>query len=398
MTGAHVAEQSCGHPRLLFVVNHAGFFMSHRLALAQAARDAGYEVHVATPNSKHVAQLQGSGIVWHEWRLSRSGLNPLAEWRSFRDLCRLYRSLRPDLVHHVTSKPVLYGTAAARATGVPAVVNAISGMGHAFAEGGGLMRRLLRKAVSLGYRIALRHPRMRVIVQNSEHRQHFERQPWIQAGDVILIRGAGVDVANFTPRLMNFTGPVRIVLAARLIYTKGVGQFVAAARLLKQRGLNATYALVGEPDADNPASIPLEVLRQWHAEGIVDYRGRQEDMQSVFADTDIVCLPTYYSEGIPKVLVEAAACGLPIVSTDWPGCREIVQHGHNGLLVPIKDPEALAQALAALINDASLRRQMGELGRARAVGDYSLDAVIRQTLAIYQNLLSRLAAVDRTVS
>jgi len=378
------------HPgvRLLFVVNHAGFFISHRLPLALAARDAGYDVHVATPRSKHVPQLQGVGITWHELRLSRSGMNPLAEWRSFRGLCQLYRSLRPDLVHHVTSKPVLYGTIAARITGTRAVVNAISGMGHAYA-GGGVLRRALRVGVLAGYRFALRHPRMRLIVQNRDHRQLFASTRWIRAADVAVVPGSGVDLRRFVPRPEASCGAVRIVLASRLLYTKGVGEFVTAARLLKQRGVDASCVLVGEPDPDNPASIPAKVLRQWHTEGVIDYRGRQDDMSQVFAAADIVCLPSYYGEGIPKVLVEAAACGLPIVTTDWPGCREVVAHGYNGLLVPIRDPEALAAALETLARDAGLRRAMGRHGRARVLeGEYSLDAVIRRTLVLYRELLS----------
>jgi glycosyltransferase involved in cell wall biosynthesis len=375
-----------GRPRLLFVVNHAGFFISHRLPLALAAGDAGYDVHVATPLSKHVAKLQSiPGLVWHEIELSRSGLNPRAEWRSFRELCALYRRLAPRVVHHVTSKPVLYGTIAARLTGVWAVVNAISGMGHVHAEGG-LSRAVMRTAVSLAYHFALRHPRMRVIVQNREHRQLFVSKHWVHPADVILVPGAGVDVSRFVQRAENTSGQVVIVLASRLLYTKGVEDFVAAARLLRERGVGAHCVLVGEPDSDNPASVPAEVLQRWHGEGVVEYRGRQEDMPAVFAQADIVCLPTYYGEGIPKVLIEAAASALPIVTTDWPGCREIVEHGVNGLLVPIRNPAALSAALETLVRDAGLRRAMGLRGRERAVGDYSLDSVIRRTLLLYREL------------
>lgn len=373
-------------PRLLFVVNHAGFFLSHRLPLALAARDAGYDVHVATPRSKHVPRLLATGLGWHELRLSRSGLNPIAELRLFRDLCKLYRRLRPLVVHHVTAKPVLYGTMAARVTGVKAIVNAISGMGHAYA-GGGPARAALRAAVSVGYSIALRHRRMRVIVQNRDHLELFVRQRWIRNTDAVLISGSGVDIHQFVPRLTDHVGTVRIVMASRLLYTKGVAEFVAAARLLKHRGIDAQCVLVGEPDTDNPSSIPAEVLRAWHAEGVIDHRGRQEDMPSVFADAEIVCLPTYYGEGIPKVLVEAGACGLPVVTTDWPGCRDIVEHGQNGLLVPIRDPGAVAAALETLVGDPALRRAMGQRGRARVEGEFSLDTVVRRTLAVYSELV-----------
>jgi glycosyltransferase involved in cell wall biosynthesis len=374
--------------RLLFVVNDAAFFISHRLPLALAARVAGYDVHVATPSSKHALQLQAIGIAWHELRLSRSGLNPIAEWRTLWGLCRLYRRLVPRLVHHVTSKPVLYGSIAARVTGVHAVVNAISGMGHAYADGGGLVRGALQAGISIGYRYALRHPRMRVIVQNREHLKRFASQRRIGDADVVCIPGSGVDIHRFVPRPTDRAGTVQIVLASRLLYTKGVSDFVSAARLLKQRKIDVQCVLVGEPDSGNPASIPVEALQQWHDEGIINNRGRHEDMPSVFADADIVCLPTYYSEGIPKVLVEAAACGLPIVTTDWPGCREIVEDGVNGLLVPIRNPEALADALERLACDGALRHELGRRGRARVEAEYSLDSVIRKTLAVYDDLLT----------
>lgn len=372
--------------RLLFVVNHAGFFLSHRLPLALAAQDAGYDVHVATPRSKHVPRLLATGLPWHELRLSRSGMNPMSELRLFRDLCKLYRRLRPHVVHHVTAKPVLYGTMAARVTGVKAIVNAVSGMGHVY-TGGGPARRALRAAVSIGYSIALRHRRMRVIVQNRDHLELFVAQRWIRARDAVLISGSGVDLQQFVPKVTEHEGTVRIVMASRLLYTKGVAEFVAAARLLKARRVDARCVLVGEPDADNPSSIPAEVLRAWHSEGVIDHRGRQEDMPSVFAEAEIVCLPTYYAEGIPKVLVEAGACGLPVVTTDWPGCRDIVEHRENGLLVPIRDPVALADALETLVRDPVLRRAMGQRGRARVEGEFSLDSVVRRTLALYTELV-----------
>lgn len=372
-------------PRLLFVVAHAGFFISHRLPLALAAREAGYDVHLATPRSKHVPQVQATGITWHEWRVSRAGTNPIAEWKSFRGLCDLYRRLRPHIVHHVTSKPVLYGTIAARMTGVRSVVNAISGMGHAYAKGG-LGHQALREGISLGYRFALRHARMKVIVQNREHLDLFVKRRWIRESDAVLVPGAGVDFEQFVPRATSHDGPVRIVLAARLLYTKGVVEFVEAARRLRERKLDAQCVLAGEPDPDNRASVRLDVLKAWHAEGVVEYAGRQEDMPALFAKTDIVCLPTYYGEGIPKVLVEAAACGLPIVTTDWPGCREVVKHGQNGLLVPIQNAGALAAALETLVLDPKLRREMGVRGRARLQRDYSLEAVHRAVLAVYRDL------------
>jgi glycosyltransferase involved in cell wall biosynthesis len=371
---------------LLYVVNHAGFFVSHRLPLALAAIDAGYEVHVASPRSKHVPLLlQLPGITWHQLPLTRSGVNPLREFRAFVAICRLYRRVKPTVVHHVTSKPVLYGTLAARVTGVPAVVNAVAGLGHMYTQGG-VPRRLLRQLISAGYRVALRHPAMRVIIQNRDDLARFVGNSWVRSEDAVLIPGSGVDVTQFAPRERAPAAAVQIVLASRLLYTKGVAEFVEAARDLQSRGLAVRCVLVGEPDADNPASVPLDVLQRWHAAGVIEYRGRTENMPAVYAETDIVCLPTYYGEGVPKGLIEAAACGLPIVTTDWPGCRDIVTDGENGLLVPPRDARALADALAALAVNPELRLRMGQRGRSRVVGVFCLDTVVRKTLALYAEL------------
>lgn len=367
--------------RLLFVVNHAGFFLSHRLPIALAAQRNGYEVHVATPKSKHVPQLLAHGLTWHPIRLSRSSRNPLREMLTLVDLFRLYRRLRPAIVHHVTPKPVLYGSIVARLARVPAVVNAISGMGHIFVNEG-MATKLTRAFVSLIYRFALRHRRMRVIFQNREDR---EALPWLANGDCVQIPGSGVDTDAFRPRRSEPRVPT-VLFAARMLYTKGVGEFVSAARLIREKGMRARFVLAGEPDPDNPASVPLEQLQRWHSQGIIEYLGRREDMPAVFAEADVFCMPSYYGEGLPKVLVEASASGIPSVTTDWPGCRDVVEDGVTGLLVPVRNVERLAAAIERLIADPALRAQMGARARARAEADFSLDSVVAKTLAVYREL------------
>jgi glycosyltransferase involved in cell wall biosynthesis len=265
-------------------------------------------------------------------------------------------------------------------------VNAVSGMGHAFTPGG-IGRRMLRGTISTGYRLALRHPNMRVIVQNREHGEFVGARGWVRPADIRLLPGSGVDMRRFVPRGARERSRVRVVLVARLLYSKGVADFVEAARMLKARGVDANAVLVGEPDRDNPASIPLSVLQRWHAEGVIEYAGRQAEMTAVYADADIACLPTY-TEGMPKSLVEAAACGLPIVTTDWPGCRDLVADGENGILVPIKDPRALADALEKLARDPSLRAEMGRNGRARVERDFAVETITRKTLELYRELLA----------
>lgn len=375
--------------RVLLVVNHAGFFVSHRLPIAVAARATGYDVHVATPRSRHVPAVEAAGLAWHPIPLSRSGRNPAHELRSVRALYRLYRRLRPDVVHHITSKPVLYGTPAARAARVPAVVNAISGMGHVFASRRKASRELMRRMIALGYRFSLRHPRMRVIFQNVDQRTEFVERRWTQPGDAVLIPGAGVDTSRFAPPANPADGEPLVVLPSRMIWSKGVAEFVAAATALRADGVRARFALVGEPDPDNPASIDDRQLRAWAAEGTVEYWGRREDMPEVLRQAHVACLPTFYPEGVPKALIEAAACGLPIVATEIAGCRAIVVHGENGLLVPIHDVARLADALRVLLDSPDLRARMGAAGRARAVREFSLEHVVDAHLSVYAELLAR---------
>ncbi len=373
-------------PRLLFVVNNPAFFLSHRLPVARAARAEGYDVHLATPPGPSTPAVRAAGIEWHPIRLARAGRDPRSELSSMADLYRLYRRLSPNIVHHVTPKPVLYGTPMARLAGVHAVVNAISGMGHVFADRDGRGRRVLRRAVGAGYRAALQHPHMRVIFQNRDARSDFLARGWVRASEVVMIRGSGVDVAEFAPPAAPPQGPPVVVLPARMLRTKGVGEFVEAARALRAQGVGARFVLVGDPDPGNPASIPELQLRAWEAEGVVEYWGHRCDMPAVFAGAHVACLPSYL-EGLPKALIEAAACGLPIVTTDVPGCREVVDQGRNGLLVPCADSAALAHALRNLVSDEALRRRMGAASRARAVEEFSVSQVVEAHLRVYDEML-----------
>jgi glycosyltransferase involved in cell wall biosynthesis len=327
-----------------------------------------------------------AGIGWHAIQLSRSSTNPWTEVSTLRSIAQTYRTVAPDLVHHVTSKPVLYGTPVARWQGVRAVVNAISGIGHVFADDTP-GHRLRKAAVSTGYRLALRHPHMRVIFQNLEHRDAFVARGWVRREECVLIPGSGVDTTEFVPASFVARPVPKVVLASRLLYTKGVGEFVEAAEILRRRGVRAELILVGEPDPDNPASVPRQQLERWAADGVVEWWGRRQDMAEVFAAVDIACLPSY-TEGMPKVLLEAAASGLPLIATDIPGCRAIARHGDNGLLVPVRDATRLAEAIERLVLDASTRERMGRRSREVAVAEFSLDQVVRQTMDVYQSLLS----------
>jgi glycosyltransferase involved in cell wall biosynthesis len=280
-------------------------------------------------------------------------------------------------------KPVLYGTIAARLTSRPRVINAVAGLGWVSSKDGGAASRrraFVRRALGSLLRSGT------TIVQNPDD-ERFLIEAGVPAPRIRRIAGAGVDLDHFAPA-PEPPGDPTIVLAARLLWTKGVGDFVAAARLLRHRGVRARFLLAGSPDPANPASIADAEIASWIASGVVEHLGRVPDMAPVLAKSHIACLPSYYGEGIPKTLIEAAAAGRPIVTTDMPGCREAVTHGENGLLVPPRDPASLAEALATLIDDAALRQRMGAAGRARATRVFGLDRILQQTLDLYGDPVS----------
>jgi glycosyltransferase involved in cell wall biosynthesis len=293
----------------------------------------------------------------------------------------LYRRLQPAIVHHVAMKPVLYGSLAARLSGVRGVVNALAGMGWLFTSAGGGARLIKR-----GVRVAMGGLLSRgiALVQNPDDAALLARLG-VPRGNIRRIAGSGVDLARFRPAAEPGSIPV-IVLPARLLWDKGVGEFVEAARILRSRGVNARFVLVGDPDPANPASISAAQVADWVRDGAVEHMGWMDDMPDVFANAYIVCLPSY-REGLPKALIEAAAAGRPIVTTDVPGCREVVEDGVQGLCVPPRDANALADALARLIADPALRARMGEAARKRAEMEFGLDAVIAQTLALYKEVV-----------
>lgn len=316
--------------------------------------------------------------------LARRGQNPLEEGNFIRKLTSIYRQEGPDIIHHVAMKPVLYGSIAARLAGCKNVVNAMAGMGFVFTSDKAKAK-VLRPLVSSAYRMLLNRPNYRLILQNPDDVSLFTNAHLINPEKIALIRGAGVDIAQFSAEPEN-AGPPMIVLASRLLWDKGVGEFVEAARILRDEGVDARFILVGDSDHENPAAIPQKQIDKWRAIGNVELWGRRDDMSIVFSQAHIVCLPSY-REGLPKVLLEAASCGKPIVATDVPGCREIVRHNQNGLLVPPKNPTALAEALKSLILDADLRRRMGTAGRKIVEQEFSQEIVIEQTLALYREML-----------
>lgn len=378
-------SRSSARTSLLYLVTEDWYFVSHRLALAKAASEAGYDVKVATRVDKHGETIASAGLEIIPINFSRSGVGPLHETRTIQSLVQLYRRLRPDVVHHVAMKPVIYGSLAARAAGVTGVVNAMMGLGYVFSSDAAKAR-ALRPLVRAGLHAALSGRNSRVIVQNEDDLAMFASQRLAKPEQIRLIRGSGVDPSLFPVADPPPGAPV-VVLPARILRDKGVVEFVDAARSLKVAGVMARFVLLGDPDPLNPASIADATVQGWVREGVVEHWGwkAQSEMPRLFSDSTLVCLPSY-REGLPKALLEAAAAARAIVTADVPGCREIVRQGVNGWRVPARDAAALAVALKEALADPALCRRYGLAGRAMVENEFSLDRVIRQTLDVYREV------------
>ena len=365
--------------KILLLANTDWYLYNFRLPLAKLLREGGAEVLLFSPPGKYVEKLRAEGFRWVSLSMSRGGTNPFAELRTLIRLWKAYRVEKPDLVHHFTPKCVLYGSLAARWSGIFSVVNSVTGLGYLFSRRRSLGH-LVRRLVSLAYRFALRGTQ--VIFQNSEDMSTFVAGGVVSKEAAHLVRSSGVELERFAV-LPEPDGIPVVMLAARMLWEKGVGDFVEAARLMRQADHPAHFVLVGDTYSGNPSAVPAEQLSGWQSEGIAEWWGWHDDMPSVLARANIVCLPTYYGEGVPKVLIEAAACGRAIVASEIPGCREVVRHGENGLLVPQRNPAALAEAISALAGDVGMRRAMGANGRKLAEQQFSVDRVNRSTLMVY---------------
>ena len=371
--------------KLLFIVNVDWFFISHRLPIALQARDAGYDVHLLCAVTYHADYLESLGLTVHPFHFSRSGKNIVQELSLCVSLYRQIKSIKPDLLHSVTVKPVLYGGIIARIARVPAVVSAISGLGFLFVERKGVKAKLLRDAALFLYRFAMSHPNQRVIFQNPTDMNVLVSTGCVQKNKTTMIRGSGVNLQDYH-MLAEPEVTLVIIMASRLLKDKGVQEFVAAARVIKEKGINARFQLVGEPDPENPESVTDETLRTWQDEGFVECLGYRSDIAELFSQSHIVVLPSY-REGLPKVLIEAAACGRAVITTDMPGCRDAIEPGVSGVLVPVRDAMALAEAIEGLLIDDVRRRQMGRAGRELAEREFSIEKVVAAHLNIYQDLL-----------
>jgi glycosyltransferase involved in cell wall biosynthesis len=371
--------------KLLMSANTDWYLFNFRLSLAKYSRQQGFEVIFVSPPGKFVEEINQRGFRWIEWSLGRQTLNPWHEIRSLLDLAKIYRRERPDLVHHHTVKPVLYGSLIAGWMRVPGIVNSITGRGYIFL-GKDRKASMLKLIVEPIYRIALNAPQCNTIFENETDEQYFVNNGLISGDHTWLIPSVGVDPDNFSP-LTEPEGVPVILMAARMLWDKGVGVLVESARILKSK-YPVRVVLVGEPDVGNPTTINVDTLSKWQQEGVIEWWKWRDDMPAIYNHSHIVTLPTMYGEGVPTTLLEAAACGRPLVASDIPGCRDVIEDGVNGYLIPPNDHYALAEALERLVNDPNSRRRMGLAGRQLILDKFSKHKVNAATFDVYQRSLA----------
>lgn len=371
--------------KIIYLVSEDWYFCSHRLPLGIAAREAGAEVIVATRVSDHRAQIDAARLRIAPIEMQRSGTNPFADLTTIQQIIKLYRHEKPDLVHHVALKPILYGGYAAKRAGVPAIVNAVAGMGFMFISNS-LFARTARPLIARAQRALMNRANTRTILQNPDDVEMYTQRIGVSSDRLTIIPGAGVDMDQFTVVPEPFAIPTAICVS-RMLRDKGIHELVAATRLLHAKGVELRVRLVGPTD-DNPASIPRATLAEWNREGVVEVVGPSKDIAGEYARSHIAVLPSY-REGLPKSLLEAAACGRPMVATDVPGCREVCIDGETGLRVPARTIEPLAEALERLVLDPALRQRLGENARHRAEAVFAEKIINAQTLALYEEMLSR---------
>jgi len=374
--------------KIILVVNNPDFLISHRFDICIEAMNQGYQVHVASPFKEDaVSKIEAVGMHYHEINFSRKGKNPFSEFKTIVSLVSLFRNMKPELVHLITIKPYLYGGIAARIANVKSVVSAVAGLGILFSSNL-LKYRLLRLALYPLFGFAFGHKNQSVIFQNADDRNSLVNWGVITEDQVKMIRGSGVDLAT-CPMIDEPSGVPVVSFAARLLKDKGVEVFVEASRLLKQRNIEARFWLIGEPDLGNANSVTQAQLRAWESDGLVELFGFRKDIPALFAQSNIVTLPSFYGEGLPKVLIEAAACGRAVITTDHPGCRDAVERDLTAFLVPVRDSVALADAIQALIENPDKRKAMGLAGRKLAIEEFDVNKVVEQHLKIYTGLMEK---------
>ncbi|MGE5471031.1 MAG: glycosyltransferase family 4 protein [Bacteroidota bacterium] len=377
--------------KVLLFANTEWYLFNFRLGFAKFLRERGFEVVMVSPQGPYGSRLEAEGFRWIPLDMDRRSLNPWRELKLIVRISVLLREEAPVLLHNFTIKCVVYGSLASRLVGVGARLNAVAGMGYIF-SGRGLQVRLLKPIVKSLLKLALSGKSARLVVQNQDDLFSFVHAGLVPKNSIRLIKGSGVNTNRFRPpERCREVRPTRVLLAARLLWDKGVGEYVEAARKLKEEGLDIEFWLAGDIDLGNPASVSASDVESWRKAGVVLPLGHVEDMAKLLAEIDIMVLPSSYREGVPRSLIEAASCGLPIITTEAPGCREIVEDGVNGYLVPVRDANGLANAIRRLHADPALRHAMGKTGREVVLKEFDEQIVFDKTLAVYHELLSEMA-------
>lgn len=373
--------------KVVILANTDWYLYNFRGPFCVALRDAGHDALLISPDGPYVERLIALGLRWQPVTMQRRSLNPLRELAVLWRLVRLFRRERPDLLHAFTIKCAIYGSLAARIAGVPARVNAVAGMGYVFTSRDATAR-VLRPIVRALFKHSLGGRNVRLILQNPDDAEMFQRERLVDPASIRLILGSGVDCKRFHPCEARIPiGCMRVLLPARLLREKGVIEYAEAARLLKERQVPVDLLLAGDPDPGNPAAVPEATVFGWVQQGLLRWLGHVDDMPQLFRSVDVVALPSYYGEGLPKGLIEAGASGCALITTDMPGCREVVSDdGIDGLRVPVRDPVALADAIERLAHDADLRRRLGKAARAKALRRFDERIVIERTMEVYAEL------------
>jgi glycosyltransferase involved in cell wall biosynthesis len=366
--------------KIVLFANTDWYLYNFRLDFALALQKTGYDVLLLSPDGPYRSKMEALGLRWINFPISRRGINPIRELAAIWRLIKIYQQECPDIVHHFTIKCVFYGSTAAHFTGVKKIINSITGLGYVFL-GEDIKVRMIRWVAVNWYRLILHGTE--VIFLNKDDMAFFINGGIIRADEAIFIAGDGVNTTQYAPDKKKRSLQPIVVLACRMLYDKGVAEFVQAAQQLKKDGINARFVLVGNIDSGNPSAIAETQLQAWQQEGDIEWWGWHDKMEEVFQQASIACLPSY-REGLPKMLIEAGACGLPLVATDVPGCREIVIDGKNGLLVPPRDAIALADAIGHLLKNEPLREKLGECSRLVIERQYSTRIIVDKTLSVYE--------------
>lgn len=379
-------------PKVLLVANTSWYLHNFRLPLLLDLRDAGYQVEVVAPRDSYSPLLEAEGFVLHPWLVARSSVNPLAEAHALLDLLRIYLRERPTLVHHFTIKACLYGTIAAKAARVYRVINAVTGLGHLFL-GTRRRNRLLRHAIKPVYKAAFMARRSTVVFQNAADQEHLIQLGITDGERAQLIRGSGVDIDHFNPRAVaavhspgTFQDPVQLLFPSRLIREKGVFELLDACRNIWDSKIPLQLLVAGELDPGNRSALSPSELSALQADSRISCLGHVDDMRALYAASDLVVLPSW-REGLSRALIEAAAMERPIITSDVPGCNDVVDHGSSGLLVPVRDSRGIELAIRFLLLNPDLARRLGKEARRKVVAEFQVSLVNQSTVNTYRHLL-----------